>query len=1329
MARKLQKGGRSPLQSGVTVDKTTNMAKIYQNFSPVDSFPVITGQNSDANSPISKYNFRQIEANPKYRVTPAGNYQMEPMDDVYGYKAFDMYNPKLSNYNRVHVTYPDEAAKRNPTYKSKDPRKRDLSYGCINCRKEDIDKLYRYFPQGDTLQVMPRVTPEAPYVYGQPPISETERQTYTPYQQGGKVEIRKFENGGTVMKRVRISGTPMQYGGANPYIPYVTGNAPVTPDERMGYNNYRSALTKGTGAYVRDLNRNEEYQKQVAQEMGWDYSRNAAIQADMQQRNQSMPGTVSGMNIADTWGGNPNWLGTRERNKSYNEYEYIHKDPKGNIYPGAAGRYNAGTEPMTEAQANRWANTAYNQPKQWKANSQGVSSEAPQSEIDKLYQPAKPTASAFPTREQAISKWQSRGKTSVGQVDGPAPDYSLDAVRSQYAKYGGQMEGGTQSNRRVRISGIPAMATGGSTSMPGGQGGYGNQQKGHGYALDRFWSSPAGYLGSTSQVQPFARIGNTLPEAEDGGDINAEKQEQVLGDFDQDGGLELMNVGGKPHSEGGKDVNVPSNSFVFSDTKDLKIKDEKVLAMFGLKPKRGGYTPAEIAKKYDLNKYKAVTANPDADNYATTTAQLMSDNYLAKLSKLAHIQEEMKRHMGMENSAQGVPGQPQEAIVKYGGRYQAGGVVNETNEDTNDAIAQLVNPVYNMYPGTLTAEGYPHERPSAGNMQSFIQQSIQPRPQQGYDKPIIPGTEAGNAQYDMMRRMGWNGQEDPGQWAQRTQPDAVKRAISASGMKQDAADAVSGNSLGNTYYGPRWRNFMPGPPEWNPPMETINGIGQPEATPGMVPASPIASPASPADIPNSEMSKYVKDKGKKKRNPFNFDVDPNLYGNLMNVMQMANVKKFQPYEAAPQAVIPDTVFMDPTRIIAAQQEMARSAGEGDDSTPQGRAMSLGRQGLAGSQAADVIGQVHNQNVGIANQAGREAAAITNDLMQRQATRLAELNKANFLSDRDYKREMGRLQAEFADRLEKQHDNRVKTAWLNKTSPYFDVNPITGMPLFKPGNAEAKFRQMYNGSGQGTGEGLASYKSFYDQALKAGMTENQAREYAYNKSGADQHKTQTFKGYNNMPSTTRVSGEYSRIGGMVPHYQIGGSFLPVNAGPEVNFSDMPPEAMQQMPQQMPQQQMAAPALRGKTKRMSNEDIATATHNPGNMKYASWMSNVGGQPSGIAGKDGGEFASFPTFQMGLAAYKEQLFGDTDGIFKSNYYKPHTTVHSALKTWSNNGYGGEIYPEVKNKTLAQLTPAERDELVKRQIKAESNSTYRLLQNQGLLKNGGSVLGKFLR
>lgn len=110
----------------------------------------------------------------------------------------------------------------------------------------------------------------------------------------------------------------------------------------------------------------------------------------------------------------------------------------------------------------------------------------------------------------------------------------------------------------------------------------------------------------------------------------------------------VPNVGGLPahykikgnrHTQGGVPLNLPNESFIFSDTKAMTIKDPDVLSEFGeTKP----MTPAKIAKKYDINKYREILADPDMDKRSKETAEKMISNYNIKLAKLATYQEAMK---------------------------------------------------------------------------------------------------------------------------------------------------------------------------------------------------------------------------------------------------------------------------------------------------------------------------------------------------------------------------------------------------------------------------------------------------------------------------------------------------------------------------------------------------------------------------------------------------------------------------------------------------------------------------------------------------------------
>jgi len=157
----------------------------------------------------------------------------------------------------------------------------------------------------------------------------------------------------------QIPETPNYYSAAdgismqpNMQIPGVGGfqTQPVSPQEREQWNQYQAALSRVPGQGVINWGSNQDIQKQVAKQTGFDYNRAAAIQADMMQRSKTMPGSVTGITGTDPWGGKPGWVGSREKQKGYSQYEYTHLDPKGNVISHMAPT----TEPMSKEQMSTW---------------------------------------------------------------------------------------------------------------------------------------------------------------------------------------------------------------------------------------------------------------------------------------------------------------------------------------------------------------------------------------------------------------------------------------------------------------------------------------------------------------------------------------------------------------------------------------------------------------------------------------------------------------------------------------------------------------------------------------------------------------------------------------------------------------------------------------------------------------------------------------------------------------------------------------------------------------------------------------------------------------
>jgi hypothetical protein len=128
----------------------------------------------------------------------------------------------------------------------------------------------------------------------------------------------------------------------------------------------------------------------------------------------------------------------------------------------------------------------------------------------------------------------------------------------------------------------------------------------------------------------------------DEANLEAEGGETVYGDINGDGMPEQQIIKGPRHSAGGVPLNLPEDTFIFSDTRGMMIKDPNVLAMFGKTGKGKSFTPAELAKQYDIQKYRKILEDPDTDAIERKSAELMMKKYVIKLGCLALAQESMK---------------------------------------------------------------------------------------------------------------------------------------------------------------------------------------------------------------------------------------------------------------------------------------------------------------------------------------------------------------------------------------------------------------------------------------------------------------------------------------------------------------------------------------------------------------------------------------------------------------------------------------------------------------------------------------------------------------
>ena len=151
--------------------------------------------------------------------------------------------------------------------------------------------------------------------------------------------------------------------------------------------------------------------------------------------------------------------------------------------------------------------------------------------------------------------------------------------------------------------------------------------------------------------KPKAKVNSTLNAVpRDEANLEAEHGETAVGNLNGNGIPSQKRIVGKRHYEGGVPLNLPEGTFIYSDTNSMKIKDPALLKMFGKGGSTKPFTPADLAKQYDIDKYTAILKDPDSDVIEKKTAEIMIRNYNMKLGALALAQESKK------GFPQGIPG-------------------------------------------------------------------------------------------------------------------------------------------------------------------------------------------------------------------------------------------------------------------------------------------------------------------------------------------------------------------------------------------------------------------------------------------------------------------------------------------------------------------------------------------------------------------------------------------------------------------------------------------------------------------------------------------------
>jgi len=289
--------------------------------------------------------------------------------------------------------------------------------------------------------------------------------------------------------------------------------------------------------------------------------------------------------------------------------------------------------------------------------------------------------------------------------------------------------------RRVKITKLPQKRAGGQ----------GTASNGYNNSVPEQLSNFGGADVRGAMDNPDISTRRTLksvPRTE--ANVEAEKGEVAYGDINGDKFAESYVIGGKRHANGGTPLNLPEGTYIFSDFRDMKIKDPRILAMFekinnkGKAKKAGGYTPAELAKSYDINKFRSILQDPNSDKNDIMTAELMIKNYQMKLGALALAAESKK------NFEQGIPEVSRPYMEKMGIRDEdilpAEQLQHEQSETAQ--YEQMEGPESQedmMQQMPMQQYGGQHQMPDGSWMPGAIHNDYMTMAQDGYQMPFDPG--------------------------------------------------------------------------------------------------------------------------------------------------------------------------------------------------------------------------------------------------------------------------------------------------------------------------------------------------------------------------------------------------------------------------------------------------------------------------------------------------------------------------------------------------------------------------------------------------------------
>jgi hypothetical protein len=596
--------------------------------------------------------------------------------------------------------------------------------------------------------------------------------------------------------------------------------------------------------------------------------------------------------------------------------------------------------------------------------------------------------------------------------------------------------------------------------------------------------------------------------------IEAEGGETALIPYQKDGTYLHKKIKGNRHTEGGVPLNVPEGTFIYSDTKKMKLGGP-VLQMFGKSEKSTKkFTPATLAKQYNIDKYKAIMDDPKSDPIKKRTAELMLQNFQKKLSQLALVQESKKgfpqgipevardyyqqmqqAEQAKQTSApQNQIQQPQEAQEQqqgqdvdqdmeqseqpqamYGMGFRYGGGTPETRALGDDlSIANAARRIY-LNPGDL--DNWMNQ---VGRINPITQIA------RGISSGIVnTGAFLGNR----------NLQHEVDNTDSIYQNQ--KRLLQSRGVPFEYGGGLYKAQIGTQY--PTIAEYTTNSDNWLKPEITIPSWEEDKSIPNeykktsipKVPGNESTSidpkdaqqrSVNSAGYPMETAIDYnYKNKssldqpydGTYKNKTTNTAYDnnfsnewstPDKLGMLNSLINLASVKRSTPFEPAVKLDRAETYYTDPSRALAANAEQMNAARQAASMFAGPQSRYSFNDGQYGANAANIIGQYATQNVGFGNQAAQQNAAINNQQIQYDTQRAKRLYDAGVIGEQQYQNAIREARAAALKSYAQGYKNSSTLYNLNKTTANdYIINQRTGLLNWNPSGGKDRFMAKQTGA--------------------------------------------------------------------------------------------------------------------------------------------------------------------------------------------------------------------------------------------------------------------------